>query len=175
MRGGNLLQIVDVVDEDAFDLVHRRIDVARDGDIDEEHGPVAAAVHELLAVLAAEDGVRRAGGTDDDVGFGGGVVELFERDDAAIEGLGKLAGAFQGAVGDENSSGALLDEMAGGEFAHFAGANEEDGAALQRSEDLAGEFDSDRSDGDGVGADGRFGADALGRGEGGLQKMFELA
>ena len=41
------LQVVDVVDKDAFELVHRRIDVARDGDVDEEHGPVAAAMHEL--------------------------------------------------------------------------------------------------------------------------------
>ena len=169
------LQIVDVVDEDAFDLVHRRIDVARNGDIDEEHGAVAAAMHELLAVFSAEDGVRRAGGADDDVGFGGGFVELFEWNDAAVEGLSELTGAFERAVGDEDGSGTLLDEVAGGEFAHFAGADEEDGAALQRSEDLAGKFDRDRCDGDGVGADGGFSADTLGGGEGGLQQMFELA
>ena len=86
--------------------------------------------------------MRRAGGADDDVGFGGGFVELFERDDAAIEGLGQLASAFEGAVGNEDGSCALLHEVAGGEFAHFACADEEDGAALQRSKDLAGKFNS---------------------------------
>ena len=40
VRGDHLLQIVDVVDEDAVQLVHLRIDVARHGDIDEEHGTV---------------------------------------------------------------------------------------------------------------------------------------
>ena len=68
--GGHLLQVVDVVDEDAFELVHRRVHVAGHGNVDEEHGPVAAAMQEGLAVLAAEDGVRRAGGADDDVGVG---------------------------------------------------------------------------------------------------------
>jgi hypothetical protein len=40
--GGDLLQVVDVVDEAAFDLVHLGVDVAGDGDVDEEHGAVAA-------------------------------------------------------------------------------------------------------------------------------------
>ena len=40
---GDLLEVVDVVDEAAFDLVHARINVAGDGDVDEEHGAVAAA------------------------------------------------------------------------------------------------------------------------------------
>ncbi len=119
--------------------------------------------------------MRRAGGADDDVGFGGGFVELIEGDDAAIEGLGKLAGTLLGAVGDEDGACSLLHEVAGGEFAHLSCADEEDGAAVERSEDFAGEFDGDRGDGDGVGADGGFGADALGGGEGGLEQMFELA
>ena len=42
--GGDLLEVVDVVDEAAFDLVHAGVDVAGDGDVDEEHGAVAAAV-----------------------------------------------------------------------------------------------------------------------------------
>ena len=175
VRSGDRLQIVDVVDEDAVDLVHRRIDVARHGDVDEEHGPVAAAMHEGLSVLAAEDGMRRAGGADDDVGFGGCFVELIEGDDPAVEGLGKLAGALLRAVGDEDGACSLLHEMAGCEFAHFSCADEEDGAAVERAEDFAGQFDGDRGDGDGVGADGGFGADALGCGEGGLEEMFELA
>ena len=56
VRADHLLQVVDVVDEDAVQLVHLGIHVARHGNIDEEHRPVAAAGQELLAVLAAEDG-----------------------------------------------------------------------------------------------------------------------
>ena len=82
------LQIVDVVDKDAFHLVHRRIDVARNGDVDEEHGPVTATMHELLAVLFPENRMRRASGADHNVGFGSRFVELFEGDNAAVEWLG---------------------------------------------------------------------------------------
>lgn len=52
---GNLLEVVDIVDEAAIDLVHARVDVAGDGDVDEEHGAVATALEEVLAVGAAED------------------------------------------------------------------------------------------------------------------------
>src|SRR5581483_6954902 len=69
--GGYLLQIVNIVDEDAVELIHLRINVARNGDIDEEHGPVAAAMQKSLAMLAAEDGVRRACRCDHDVGIAG--------------------------------------------------------------------------------------------------------
>ena len=77
--GGDLLEVVDVVDEAAFDLVHARVDVAGDGDVDEEHGAVAAAMKEVLAVGAAEDLLRGAGGGDDDVGAVGLFVELRRR------------------------------------------------------------------------------------------------
>jgi hypothetical protein len=56
-----LLQVVDVVGEDAVELGHFRRNVAGHGNVDEEHRPVLAAGEELLAVLAAENGVGRAG------------------------------------------------------------------------------------------------------------------
>jgi hypothetical protein len=57
--GGDGLKVVDVVDEDAFELAHFGVNVAGDGDVDEEHGFVAAALHEGLAVFATKDGVGR--------------------------------------------------------------------------------------------------------------------
>ena len=79
--GGDLLEVVNVVDEAALDLVHEGIDIARDGDVDEEDGAVAAEFHEALAVGAEEDGLRGAGGGEDDVGAGGLGVELVEGND----------------------------------------------------------------------------------------------
>ncbi len=66
--GGDLLEVVYVVDEAAFDLVHAGVDIAGDGDVDEEHGAVTAALEEVSAVGAGEDLLRRAGASDDDVG-----------------------------------------------------------------------------------------------------------
>ena len=136
MRGGDLLQIVNVIDEDAVELVHLGVDVARDGDVNEEHGAVPAALQENLTVFAAEDGVRRAGGGDDDVGFTGGFIKLFETNDATVELIGKFLGTLLGAIANEDSSGALLHEVTCGKFAHFACADEKYGAALKRSKIL---------------------------------------
>ena len=172
--GGYVLEVVDVVDEAAFDVVHAGVDVARDGDVDEEHGAVAAAVEEVLAVGAAEELLRRAGGGDDDVGAVGLVVELVEGDDGAVEFGGDLFCAGLGAVGDENIRCALLDEVAGGELGHLAGSYQEDGFSFERAEDLAGEVYGDAGDGDGVGADLGFGADFFGYGEGALEEAVEL-
>src|SRR5579862_7639506 len=47
VRADGLLEIVDIVDKDTVELVHLGIDVAGNGNIDEEHRPVAAAGEEL--------------------------------------------------------------------------------------------------------------------------------
>ena len=102
MRGDGLLQVVNVIDEDAVELVHGRVDVARYGDIDKEHGPVLATAQEQLAMFAAEDRVRRAGGGDHDVGAVTGVVQIFEMDGLSFELVRQADGAFVGAIGHED-------------------------------------------------------------------------
>src|SRR6266849_1923794 len=54
-----LMQIVDVIDENAIELVQRWINVAGNGDINEKHGPVATERHELFAMLGPEDELGR--------------------------------------------------------------------------------------------------------------------
>jgi len=169
----DLLQVVDVVDEATLHVVHARVDVAGDGDIDEEHGTVAAALEEVLAVGSSKDLLRRAGGGDDDVGAVGLLVELIEGDDLAFEVLGDLLGPRLGPVGYEDGSRALLDEMAGGELGHLACSYKEDRLAFEGVEDFSCEVYGDRGDGDGAGAYLCFRADALGYGEGALQEAFE--
>jgi hypothetical protein len=76
-------------------------------------------------------------------------------------------------VGDEQHRCALLDEVARGEVAHLARADEQNGFAGERAEDLARELGGDRGDGDRGAADLGFGADALGDREGTLQEGVE--
>src|SRR6202051_3301617 len=93
--GGDLLEVVDVVDEAALDLVHAGVDVAGDGDVDEEHGAVAAGGGGVLAVGAAEDLLRGAGRGDDDVGARGLLVEGVEGDGFGVDGgAGEVGGDF---------------------------------------------------------------------------------
>ncbi len=80
-----------------------------------------------------------------------------------------------GAVGYQDGAGSLLHQMARGQLAHLARANQEDRAALERSEDLARQLDGHRGDGNRVRANFSFGADLFGGGKGALQQVFELA
>lgn len=151
--GGNLLEIVDVVDEAAFDLVHAGVDVAGDGDVDEEHGAVATSVQEVLAVGASEDLLRGSGAGDHDVGTVGLLVERFEGDDCSGDGGveelgGELFGAGLSSVRDEDCGCSLLNEMAGGKLGHLAGAYEQDGFSLERTEDLSSQVNGYGGDGD---------------------------
>jgi hypothetical protein len=135
VRGGYLLEVVNVVDEAAFDLVHAWVDVAGDGDVDEEHGAVAAGVEEVLAVGTAEDFLRGSGAGDDDVGARDLAVEVVEGDDLGVDSRaselgGHLFGAGFSAIDYEDGGGAVLDEVAGGELGHLACAYEEDGLAF---------------------------------------------
>src|SRR5207245_8393837 len=51
MGGDRLLQIVNVVNEDAVQFVHLRVNIARDSNVDKEHGTILAAAEEHFAML----------------------------------------------------------------------------------------------------------------------------
>ena len=64
--------------------------------------------------------------------------------------------------------------MARSQFAHLSRADEEYGAALKRSEDLARKVNRNGSDGNGARSDFSFGTNFLGGGKCALQQMFKL-
>ena len=178
VRRGNLLQVVDVVDEDAVELVHLRVHIAGHGNIDEKHGAVAPLVKKCVPMLGAEDGMRRTRGADDDVGAAGGLVKLVEFDyfrrHTAFERVGQASRSIGGSVAHKDRAGSLLDEVPSGQFAHLARAHQENGAALERSEDFARQVDGHRGDGNGIRSDAGLGADFLGGSKGALQKVLQL-
>ena len=125
VAGGYLLEVVDGVDEGAFDAVDGGVDVARDGDVDEEDGAAAALAEDGLCFGDGEEVRARTGAGDDDVGLGGVLLQVGEGDGEAVELLGQLLGAGGCAVGDEDAGCACGDKVARGEFAHFACAYEQ--------------------------------------------------
>ena len=138
-----LLQIVDVVGEDAVELAHLRRNVAGDGDVDEKHWTVLAAREELLAVFAAKDRVGRARRGDDDVGAVARVIQVLELDGLAVKPLRQSDRTIVGAIRDEDGRAAMSHQVAGGEFAHLAGADDEDRLPFQRPENLFGQLHCD--------------------------------
>src|SRR5271170_352822 len=137
--GGDRLQVVNVVEEDALNAVHLRIDIARNRDIDEKHGPVAAAVNELSAVLGAEDRLRRSRGSDDDVGAVGTRVEVLIANDMSAKLRRQAHRARLGAVRDVDGTRSALNEVPGGELAHLAGPDEKNLLAIECAEDFLGQ------------------------------------
>ena len=61
------LEVVDVVEEAAVELVDRRVEVARNGEVDEEQRPALARAQRAGDRLARDDEARRARRRDDDV------------------------------------------------------------------------------------------------------------
>ena len=71
----DLLQVVHREEVGALQVVHPGIDVARHGDVDEEHRLELAPLHHRLHIPGADDGVGRAGGGEHDIC----PVELLEQ------------------------------------------------------------------------------------------------
>src|SRR5207253_4708919 len=122
VRRNRLLQIVDVINENTVQLIHFWIDVAWHRDIDEEHWAVLAPAQKQFSMLAPEDGVRRAGGCDNNVGAIAGVVELFKTDSFTAEPGSQLPCALVRAIGYKNRSRAVRQKVTCSQVAHLAGS-----------------------------------------------------
>ena len=72
---------------DVGEMVHLRLDVARDGEVeDERSGPRAAAEARTgLSIVGRDDGLRRARGGQDDVDLPKRLRRLLPGDDPAAE------------------------------------------------------------------------------------------
>jgi hypothetical protein len=156
------LQVVDVVEVDVFQGLNAGIDIARDGQVDEEEGPVAAAFHHGLELVGVQQMVRGTGAADQDIDRVKRAHPAFERHGLSAEGGGQGLGAFVGAVGDEHWAGAPAQEGFGGFLAGVAGAEDHDGAFGEGIEHFFGEIDGHGGDGDAAALDLGFGANLFG-------------
>src|ERR1700735_684272 len=136
VRSGDRLQVVDVVEEDALQLVDRRVYVAGYRDVNKEHGPTPALLQKVLRVLTTKNWLGRTGGGNDDVGLVRAGVDVVEADGLPPEALGQLLRTFVAAVGNQHRPGALIHQMASGLFAHFARTYQQTLFVLERAENL---------------------------------------
>src|SRR5580698_5130933 len=126
MRGDGLLEVVDVVNEDAIQLVHFRVNVAGHGDVDKKHGAVLAAAQKQFAMFAAKNGVRRTGRGDDNVAAITSVVQASELNGLAIKLVGEANGAVVGAIGNEDGFRTVGQQMTCRQLAHLARTHQKD-------------------------------------------------
>src|SRR4029077_8434047 len=122
---GDLLNVVEVVEADAGNLAAGRLDVARDGDVDEQQRPSLTGPHHLCQLVALDDVVGRVGGGDDYVGPLQLLGKVLEAHGLAAEALGEPDRAVVVAVGDEDCGDAACDQGPGDELGRLAGADDE--------------------------------------------------
>src|SRR5215813_1055013 len=147
MRRDCLLQVVDVINEDAVQLIELRINVSWYGNIDEEHGPIAASAQKQLAMFTAENRMRSPRRCNHDVGFVAGLIKLLKHNCLAIELVGKLHSAIESAVGYENRCRSMRNKVSSGEFAHLPRPNQVHVLAAQGTKYFLGKFHRNGRDG----------------------------
>ena len=104
----------------------------------------------------------RARRAEDDVCFGEVFFERAELDGLAAELDGKPLRGLVGSVGDEYARRARAREVLRCEFGHLARADQENGRAFERAENLSPQLDRREADRDGRGSDARLASDSLG-------------
>ena len=131
------------------------------------------AVHHPADGLALDHRVGRAGRGDDDVHRGQRGRQLVEGHGRPRQRPRQLLGARPGAVGDVERERALLDEVPGGQLAHLARADEENGPADEPGEDLLRQLDGGERDRHRVPRDLRLRPHLLRHGEGLREQRVE--
>lgn len=171
----DLVEVVHGVEKDVVEVADFRLDVARHSDIDHEDGAVAALLERPFGHALAENGKRRRGGGDDDIGAHQGLGDLVQRDRLGIELLRQHLGPLAGAVGHDHVAHPGLAQMARHQLNGLAGADQQRPRASEVVEDAAGQAHRGIGHRYRVLADTGAGAHLLGYREGVLKQQLQLA
>jgi hypothetical protein len=99
-------EVVDVVERHLLQPADPRVEVARDGEVEDHRQAVAPAPLDARVAVHGHDRLVGGGGAEDDVRLDQGVVESIEGDHAAPPARGDGVGPLGVAVGDEEHTGA---------------------------------------------------------------------
>src|SRR5439155_5002538 len=119
-------EVVDVIQHHLLQLTDPGVEVAGNGDVNDQQGAVAARPLDAGEAVEGHDRLVGGGGADDDVGLDQGVVEPVEGDDAADPLVGDGAGPHDVAIGDKDCTGTQGPEVLNGKLHHLVGADEHD-------------------------------------------------
>ena len=159
---GDRREVVEIVEEDVVELRDRRLDIARESQIDEEQRTSRALANGGGGSAERHDGLRRGGGAHDDIEFTESSVGLLKRHGAPAESRRQFHGAFKSAACDGEGGRAAALKRFGRFFANVARADEENTGLGELAENGEREVNGDIGDADLAGRNGGRGADVLG-------------
>ena len=166
----HFVQVVDGIQIHVIQLADLGLDVPRHGDIDHEHRLVLAPFKRLFDRALAEDRQLTGSGTDDDVAVMQFARDIGQQDRVRAQLSCQRAGTLEGPIGNDDLFHALLMQVTRHERDRLTGSDQQGLAALQVAEDLTGQADGGKCDGNRVLADGGIRPHRLGRAEGRLEQ-----
>ena len=89
-------EVVDVVEHHLLQLADPRVEVARDGEVEDQRQAVAAALLDPRVAVDGHDRLGGGGGAEDDVGLGQGVVESRRRGSRGLPSVRRRRGPARG-------------------------------------------------------------------------------
>ena len=95
------------------------------------------------------DGILRTCGGDDDIHVQQMARKVLKGNSTSVIEAGEFFRMGESAVGHDDFIDAVLQEVRGREFGHFAGADEHGLVSLHGAENTFGEFNSSETDGHG--------------------------
>ena len=105
-----------------------RIDISRDGDIDEKEPAVVPAGHRRLNIPRPDHEAVRRSAADDDISARQGSRQIREGDGARRPPYlrRQLSRALKRPIGDDDLRSARVSERPSGQLSHASGADDED-------------------------------------------------
>ena len=140
------MQGVHVVEINTAKLIDRRIDISRNGDINDEQGAIDSLTKNRFQKVSRDEkgfGRRRS---NQNVNLTALFEPLIERNGQPSNRAGQLMSTFDRSITHAQVRDTARDKRAHRPFAGFAGAEHEDLPISEVAEYLSGQIDRDRSD-----------------------------
>ena len=167
------LQVIDVVQEDLFDLADRRVDVAWHGDVDDEQRFGAPPAQDHLDVLAHDDGSLRSRRREDDVRVAHRLSQARPGNRASADLRRERVSVPCRATRNDDLLHAVAAQVLRGQRADLAGADDEHAPAVETAENLSRQRHCGEAHRHGAFAERRFAAHALSDAERPVKRLVQ--
>jgi len=132
----HLLEVVHGIQIHVVESRGLGLDIARHGEIEQEHRCVASNAYRALDRQSRKHRFATRGRADHDVGFREVPFEILQRQRDATEAMRELLRVFERAVGNEDPLGLGIDQVARGKLDGFASADQQHGRLIEPREHL---------------------------------------
>ena len=166
-------QVINAVEEHVGQLGHLGFNVARHGQVDQEHGTRTTCGNGSRHHLTTDHRFARGGGGNDDVRFGQMPLQVGQGNGITAKPASQRLRVVEGAVGDNQALHLGRRQVTCGKFDGFTCADQQHAGIGEVGENPLGQAHGGECDRDRIGADAGIGANPLGHREGVLEQALQ--